>query len=91
MRAKHSAEDAAPPGRRILSKREVLARVPVSYTTLWTWMRQDQFPRSVILGPGGKVGWYEDEIAAWVSGRERVKLKPAGEPKASETSQPEAA
>ena len=72
----HTPEGPVGKPRRLLSKREVLALVPVSYTTLWSWMRQGQFPRSIVLGPGSKVGWYEDSIAEWLASREPSQLKP---------------
>ena len=76
MQTERTPENPPPLVRRILSKRQVLALVPVSYTTIWQWMRQGEFPRSVVLGPGGNIGWHEDAIAEWLESREPSTLKP---------------
>lgn len=55
-------------GRRILRKPEVLGRVGVSDVSIWRWERAGQFPRRVSLG-GNSVGWFEDEIEAWMDDR----------------------
>jgi predicted DNA-binding transcriptional regulator AlpA len=49
---------------RLLTKRQVLARVPVSFVTLWHWMQQGKFPRARKVG--GKTCWFESEINAWL-------------------------
>ena len=59
---------------RLLSKREVLARVGVSYPTLWLWMRQGKFPRSRALG-GNKSVWIESEVERWIAGLPVRRLK----------------
>ena len=38
---------------RLLTKAEVLALLGVTYTTVFTWMREGQFPLSIELGPPG--------------------------------------
>ena len=53
---------------RLLSKREVLARVPLSYPTIWALMRDGKFPRSRQVADGKKVVWLEHEINAWIFG-----------------------
>ena len=64
--------------RTLISKREVLRRVPYSYPTVWAKMRKGEFPRSVKLDDdGNKVAWFEDEIDEWIESRERVELKPS--------------
>ena len=64
--------------RTLISKREVLRRVPYSYPTVWAKMRKGEFPRSVKLdNDGNKVAWFEDEIDEWIESRERVELKPS--------------
>ena len=63
--------------RRLISKRELLKTIPLSYPTIWDKMRRDQFPKSVKLDDaGGKVAWYADEIDDWIESRKRVELKP---------------
>ena len=65
---------------RLLSKAEVLALLGVSYTTVFTWMREGQFPLSIQLGPPDgrsiKIAWIADEVYAWVASRPRRKLRP---------------
>ena len=58
---------------RLLDRATVLQRVPVTYATLWTWMRRGEFPRSVNVG--GKVCWREHEIEAWIASRPRQPIK----------------
>ena len=55
----------APLGGRLLSKREVLAIVSVSYPALWSMMRAGTFPRSRVAG--GKSVWLSSEIEDWLS------------------------
>lgn len=61
----------------LISKREVIKRVGLSYPTLWKMMRQGEFPRSVRLtnGPSAKVAWREEEVENWINSRPRQVLK----------------
>jgi predicted DNA-binding transcriptional regulator AlpA len=73
-RSFHAAR--APPerlGARLLSKREVIAIVGVSYPTVWSWMRQGKFPRSRAVG--GKSMWLTSDIEAWLAMLPVRKLK----------------
>ena len=73
-RSLHAAR--APPARlgaRLLSKREVLAIVGVSYPTLWSMMRANTFPRSRVVG--GKSMWLSTDIEAWLATLPVRKLK----------------
>jgi len=66
----------APPAREgahLLSKRQVLAIINVSYPTLWSWMRQGKFPRSRVVG--GKSMWLSTDIEAWLATLPVRKLK----------------
>jgi predicted DNA-binding transcriptional regulator AlpA len=76
---KNSETVAASP--RLLTKAEVLALLRLtSYTTVFTWMREGQFPLSIELGPPGgrstKIAWLADEVYAWIASRPRRKLTP---------------
>ena len=63
--------------RKLITKAEVLERVPYSYPTIWEKMRRGEFPRSVKLDDSGaKVAWFEDELIEWIESRKRVDLKP---------------
>jgi prophage regulatory protein len=79
---KRAAKNAASLGKRLatkslstrlLLKGEVLARVRVSYPTLWSWMVAGEFPRSVKIG--GKSAWYESEVEDWLANLTRSRLK----------------
>ena len=66
---------------RLLSKAEVLALLGVSYTTVFTWMREGQFPLSIQLGPPDGRSSKDhldrpDEVYAWVTARTKRKLRP---------------
>lgn len=54
---------------KLLSKRQVLALVPVSPATLARWEAQGLFPRRFHIGGNGvwkKAFWREDEVADWI-------------------------
>ena len=56
--------------RRIVRLRAVRDRTGLSRSTLYKLEGQGQFPHRVSLGERS-VGWYEDEISAWVESRQR--------------------
>jgi predicted DNA-binding transcriptional regulator AlpA len=58
---------------RLMSRREVLELIPVSYPKIWAMMQRGEFPRSLAIG--GKCVWREDEVHAWIDGLSKVKLK----------------
>jgi prophage regulatory protein len=58
---------------KLLSRRELLERVPISYPNIWMQMRDGKFPRSRALG--GKVVWVESEIDEWITNLPVAKLK----------------
>jgi predicted DNA-binding transcriptional regulator AlpA len=64
-------EDQVP--RRLLTKREMLARVRVTYPTIWEWMRAGKFPRARIVG--NKSMWFESEVDAWIDALPEPTLK----------------
>jgi predicted DNA-binding transcriptional regulator AlpA len=64
---------------KFLSKQEVLALIGVSYATLWTWMRDGNFPLArELVGDAkrNKIVWIESEVHAWMASR--PKRRPAG-------------
>lgn len=63
---------------RLLDRNEVLKLVPVSYPTLWNWMRTGRFPRALKIGEQ-KLAWREDEVRNWIETRPRQELKGDGE------------
>src|SRR4051812_2134675 len=70
-KAGHQSDTADP--ARLIGKPEVLDRVGVSFVTIWTWMRQDAFPRGRVVG--GKTYWLESEINEWILSRPVRRLK----------------
>ena len=73
----------APLGARLLSKREVLGIVGVSYPTIWSMMRANTFPRSRVVG--GKSMWLSTEVEAWMAALPRSRLKGDRPPEAPDT------
>jgi prophage regulatory protein len=57
--------------RNILRKRAVQQRTGLSDTTIWRREKAGDFPARVQLTEAGAVGWYEDEVDAWVHDRVR--------------------
>jgi prophage regulatory protein len=62
------------PDIRLLSKGEVLAKVGLSYVSVWKLIREGAFPRAVVIG-GGKNAWLEHEVDAWIAALPRRRLK----------------
>jgi predicted DNA-binding transcriptional regulator AlpA len=60
-------------GRRLIDKAEVIARLGISYPTIWKLMNEGCFPRSVALAE--KSLWYEDEIDEFIASLPRRVLK----------------
>ena len=57
-------------GRRILRSPEVEDRTQRSRVQCWRDIKAGKFPAPVQLGPNS-VGWFEDEIDAWLAARPR--------------------
>jgi len=60
--------------RKIISKKEVIKVSSLSYTTIWRLETAGRFPARVQLSDR-RVGWYEDEIEAWLESRSTVVEK----------------
>jgi prophage regulatory protein len=56
--------------RRILRKPAVRELTGYSDTQIWRLEKAGQFPARLQIGPGA-VGWYSDEIEAWIETRTR--------------------
>ncbi len=56
--------------RRILRVRQVRDRTGLSCSTLYALAAEGEFPQRIMLGRRS-VGWYEDEVTAWVESRQR--------------------
>lgn len=73
--------DSQQKGRRILRDPEVQERTQLSRVQRWRWVRNGTFPAPVQLGPNS-IGWYEEEIEAWIAARQRVSYAPPTPPTA---------
>jgi predicted DNA-binding transcriptional regulator AlpA len=60
---------------QFLTRKEVVAKVRVTFPTLWGWMRRGQFPLSRQIG-GHRVGWLKQEVDDWMLGRPPQEYKP---------------
>jgi prophage regulatory protein len=64
-RAAKAAAKKKTRAKRLLSRREVMAAVNLSYPTIWAMMRAGTFPRARAIG-NLKVCWLESEIDDWI-------------------------
>jgi predicted DNA-binding transcriptional regulator AlpA len=62
------------PAVRLLSKRQLLDRVPLSFPSIWQMMRRGEFPAARTIG--SRPFWLESEINEWVSSRPVRTYKP---------------
>jgi prophage regulatory protein len=62
------SKSTVPLSVRVLSQPAVLAKVPVSRTTLWRMERDGLFPKRIRISTN-RVGWLETEIDAWLEER----------------------
>ena len=62
------------PPLRLLSKKQVLDRVGVSFPTIWRWMLAGTFPRARAIGDLKSV-WLESEAEAWINALPTRHLK----------------
>lgn len=53
---------------RVLKLRQVLDVTGLSRSTLYLYIKNQQFPVQVKLGPK-RVGWIEDEVINWIGKR----------------------
>ncbi len=54
---------------KLLRRPEVEARTGLSRSTLYDWMKRDEFPQPVKLGTR-LVAWRESDVNAWLESRE---------------------
>jgi prophage regulatory protein len=57
---------------KILRLRAVLEKLGISKATVYRWIRTEDFPAPIHLGPRA-VGWSEASINKWLAGRQRKK------------------
>ena len=57
--------------RKIMSHTDTLTAIgSPNRKSVYNWVRKGVFPEPVQVGPN-KIGWYEDEVAAWLDSRPR--------------------
>ena len=58
---------------RFLTRKQVLALIGVSYSTLWGWIRNGEFPPARELNASdtgrSKIAWLEHEVHHWMATR----------------------
>jgi len=70
-------------GKRLLRRRQIKDRIGVSYSTIANWRKvggrwyDPTFPQPIQLG-ANSVGFFEDEIEAWLASRNRVSSQGTG-------------
>jgi predicted DNA-binding transcriptional regulator AlpA len=64
-------------GRRFIDRRGLLARIPLSYPTIWKRMRHGTFPRPHVLG--GKNAWDLAEVEAFLGSLPRRQYPERGD------------
>jgi len=67
--------EAEPPSLVFLSKKQVLAKVPVTGPTLWSWVRAGKFPRPRVISQN-KTCWLAHEVDQWMQARPLRTYKP---------------
>ena len=60
----------------ILRRPQVQQRTGLSRSTLYQYIKDGEFPKSITLGPRS-VGWLESDISDWIA--ERVKISRSGD------------
>jgi predicted DNA-binding transcriptional regulator AlpA len=68
------------PGAQLLNRKELTAKVNLTYPTIWKLMREGAFPHSRVIG--GKTLWLEHEVDEWIANlpQRRLKGETAGVP-----------
>jgi len=65
------------PSKQFIDRRGLLARVPLSYVTIWKRMRAGTFPRPRVLG--GKNAWDLAEVEAFLNSLPRRQYPERGD------------
>lgn len=60
----------------VLRRKEVERRTGMGRTAIYTAMKAGQFPNSIKLGSGRRVGWIEEDVQAWIDERISASRRP---------------
>ena len=63
--------NAVQPQLSILRRKQVQARAGLSRSTIYLYIKAEQFPKPVALGPRA-VGWIESEVSEWIAARMKL-------------------
>ncbi|MEQ1882830.1 MAG: AlpA family transcriptional regulator [Burkholderiales bacterium] len=63
--------EANQPRLSILRRKQVQARTGLSRSTIYLYIKAEQFPKPVALGPRA-VGWIESEVNEWIASRVQI-------------------
>jgi prophage regulatory protein len=74
---------ASAAARKIIRKSAVKEQTGLSDTTIWREEKAGRFPRRVQI-TANAVGWFQDEITAWVHERIRGSKSPSPNPRAAQ-------
>jgi prophage regulatory protein len=55
--------------RPMVSETRILELIPISRSSLLTWVAQGTFPKPVPIGPQ-RIAWFEDEVVRWQAERQ---------------------
>jgi prophage regulatory protein len=70
--AKQQQQAAVVAGVAIIRRKELLQMLGVSNTTLWAWIKENDFPRPIDIGPNTRAGLTE-EVAVWLEARKAAR------------------
>ena len=56
--------------KKIIGPTETMKVTNLSRSTLWRLERKGKFPQRINIS-SNRVGWYEDEVGAWIESRPR--------------------
>jgi predicted DNA-binding transcriptional regulator AlpA len=75
-----SSEIGDPLSIKLIFKEELCRLIGASYTSIYSWMRRNEFPRPIVLSPASgrscRVAWLGAEIQQWLATRPRREIKP---------------
>ena len=61
---------------QIIRKPELFSKLSLSDATVWRMEKSGKFPRRIKLG-GNSVGWFENEVEAWLLKKSADRLAQA--------------
>jgi len=61
---------------QIIRKPELFSKLSLSDATIWRMEKSGKFPRRIKLG-GNSVGWFENEVEAWLLKKSADRLAQA--------------